>query len=120
LGFFGKLAGVTVFEPIALRSLRASPAEDESRLYELYAAVRAEELGMQGWEPELRARVLRQQCDAQRHGYRERYPNASRSCPVSVQWGEETLTLPLFPGLSDEEQAYVIRTVRERVYPLIQ
>ncbi len=52
--------------------------------------------------------------------YRRRYPNASRACPVSVQWGEETLTLPLFPGLSDEEQAYVIRTVRERVYPLIQ
>lgn len=52
--------------------------------------------------------------------YRERYPEASEACPVSVQWGNETLSLPLFPGLTRAEQDHVIRTVQEMVYPLAQ
>jgi ribosomal protein S18 acetylase RimI-like enzyme len=49
-------------------------ADDEGVLFELYVAVRSEELGMQGWSDEMRDRVLRTQFDAQRRGYRDQYP----------------------------------------------
>jgi GNAT superfamily N-acetyltransferase len=45
-------------------------------LYELHAAIRAEELGLQGCDPALRVRILRQQFDAQRQSYRENFPGA--------------------------------------------
>lgn len=51
--------------------------------------------------------------------YHERYPQASSACPVSVKWGTETLSLPLFPGLQQVEQDHVIRIVEEKIYPLI-
>jgi ribosomal protein S18 acetylase RimI-like enzyme len=49
---------------------------DEATLFQLYTAVRAEELGMQAWDPELRALILRFQFEAQRRGYREQFPAA--------------------------------------------
>jgi ribosomal protein S18 acetylase RimI-like enzyme len=49
---------------------------DEATLFQLYTAVRAEELGMQAWDPELRAQILRFQFEAQRRGYREQFPAA--------------------------------------------
>lgn len=52
--------------------------------------------------------------------YHNRYPHAGATCPVSRQWGEETISLPLFPGLTDDEQNYVIETVRDRVYALAE
>lgn len=50
--------------------------------------------------------------------YSNRYPAAGDSCPASRLWGEETISLPLFPGLTMAEQDYVVRTVHEKVYPL--
>lgn len=35
--------------------------------------------------------------------------------PIARDWGEGTLSLPLFPGLADREQNYVIETVAEAV-----
>jgi ribosomal protein S18 acetylase RimI-like enzyme len=49
---------------------------EEVALFRLYTAVRAEELGMQDWEPELRHQMLRLQFEAQRRGYREQFPAA--------------------------------------------
>jgi ribosomal protein S18 acetylase RimI-like enzyme len=49
---------------------------DEVALFELYTAVRAEELGMWGWDAELRNQMLRFQFEAQRRGYREQFPGA--------------------------------------------
>lgn len=63
--------GVIVSDRITLQDLRPG---DEPRLFELYMAVRSEELGMQGWPEEMRNRVLRTQFDAQRRGYREQFP----------------------------------------------
>jgi dTDP-4-amino-4,6-dideoxygalactose transaminase len=40
--------------------------------------------------------------------------------PVAYKWGEETLSLPLFPGLTGPEQDYVIQSVIERIYPMIE
>ena len=50
--------------------------------------------------------------------YRGRYPEAGDRCPVARKWGEETLSLPLFPGLTDAEQDYVIAAVIRDVYPM--
>jgi dTDP-4-amino-4,6-dideoxygalactose transaminase len=38
--------------------------------------------------------------------------------PVARRWGEETISLPLFPGMTRAEQDHVIATVRRAVYPL--
>ncbi len=51
--------------------------------------------------------------------YKRCFPAASTACPVARRWGEETLCLPLYPGIRDEEQDYVIETVRRAVYPLV-
>lgn len=51
--------------------------------------------------------------------YKTRYPYAVDNCPVAQCWGSQTLTLPLFPGLSRAEQDYVIETVKSKVYPLL-
>ena len=32
--------------------------------------------------------------------YKQRYPTAGAAVRTSSQWGEETLSLPLFPGLT--------------------
>jgi UDP-4-amino-4-deoxy-L-arabinose-oxoglutarate aminotransferase len=52
--------------------------------------------------------------------YNKRYPETAGAFPVASQWGQETLTLPLFPGMTPEEQNYVIETVRRHIYPLVQ
>jgi len=59
-------------ETLTLETVRA----DEAALFEFYAQVRSEELGMQGWDPELRNQVLRFQFEAQRRGHREQSPEA--------------------------------------------
>ncbi len=38
--------------------------------------------------------------------------------PVARLWGEQTISLPLFPGLTEEEQHHVASMVIEKVYPL--
>lgn len=50
--------------------------------------------------------------------YSRRYPSASTNCPNACLWGEQTLTLPMYPSLLREEQDYVIKVVHEQVYPL--
>ena len=63
--------GLGQSDGVALQDLRPG---DEPLLFELYVAVRSEELGMQDWPDEMRDRVLRTQFDAQRRGYRDQYP----------------------------------------------
>jgi dTDP-4-amino-4,6-dideoxygalactose transaminase len=42
-----------------------------------------------------------------------------QSFPHSTGWGEGTLTLPLFPGLTEVEQDYVCGVVIEEIVPLL-
>jgi ribosomal protein S18 acetylase RimI-like enzyme len=49
---------------------------DEAALFALFSGVRAGELAMDGWDAALRATVLRQQFQAQRHAHRTQYPAA--------------------------------------------
>lgn len=50
--------------------------------------------------------------------YRTRYGDLTAQYPVSHAWGLSTLTLPLYPGLTAEEQDHIIGTVKRSVYPL--
>jgi dTDP-4-amino-4,6-dideoxygalactose transaminase len=50
--------------------------------------------------------------------YRARYGFKAGQFPISEAWGAGTISLPLYPSLSDDEQRYVIDAVREHVYPL--
>jgi ribosomal protein S18 acetylase RimI-like enzyme len=50
--------------------------DGEAALFQLFAAVRCEELMMEQWEPALRNQMLRLQFEAQRRGCREQFPGA--------------------------------------------
>src|SRR4029077_17681568 len=52
--------------------------------------------------------------------YRQKYGYTAGDFPVSYDWGEVTITLPLFPSLTAEEQDYVIANVLDVVVPMIQ
>ncbi len=52
--------------------------------------------------------------------YRAKYPAAVAACPVAMQWGAETLSLPLYPELPEAEQDWVIETLRDKVVPLLK
>lgn len=60
-------------ETLAFQDVRP---DDEAAFFQLFAAVRAEELRMEGWDPEVRNQTLRLQFEAQRRGYRQQYPSA--------------------------------------------
>jgi dTDP-4-amino-4,6-dideoxygalactose transaminase len=51
--------------------------------------------------------------------YREKYGYSADEFPVSYEWGEGTISLPLFPSLTAEEQDYVIATVNQLIVPMI-
>ena len=51
--------------------------------------------------------------------YSAKYGYGRESFPVSYDWGMGTISLPLFPELSDEQQQYVISTVLEKTQLLM-
>jgi UDP-4-amino-4-deoxy-L-arabinose-oxoglutarate aminotransferase len=52
--------------------------------------------------------------------YREKHGYAADDFPVSFEWGEGTITLPLFPSMTRAEQDYVITAVHDVVVPLVK
>lgn len=52
--------------------------------------------------------------------YRAKYGYGPSDYPVSYEWGEGTLSLPLFPGLGEDNQGYIIAAVREAVVPMVE
>ena len=50
--------------------------------------------------------------------YREKYGCDPDEFPVSYEWGEGEITLPMFPSLQREEQDYVIAVVRDKICQL--
>ncbi len=52
--------------------------------------------------------------------YRQKYGYTPEDFPVSYEWGEGTITLPLFPSLTREEQDFVIGAVLGSVVPMAQ
>ena len=49
--------------------------------------------------------------------YRERYGYTPEMHPVAFAWGQETLTLPLYPGMSADDQQHVIDVLLKEVAP---
>ena len=50
--------------------------------------------------------------------YARKYGYTAADFPVSYEWGEGEITLPLFPSMTRAEQDYVIEVVRNKVAPL--
>ena len=51
--------------------------------------------------------------------YKSKYGFLGTEFPSSLNWGEGTLSIPLFPGMTDSEQEYVIEVLLNKVQPLI-
>jgi UDP-4-amino-4-deoxy-L-arabinose-oxoglutarate aminotransferase len=51
--------------------------------------------------------------------YRRKYGYTADDFPVSYEWGQGTISLPLFPSLTTEEQDHVIATIRDVILPMI-
>ena len=51
--------------------------------------------------------------------YHARYPDAAAQFPVAMRWGDETLSLPLYPTLPETQQDHVIRVLIDEIAPLI-
>lgn len=47
--------------------------------------------------------------------YREKYGYGPGDFPVSYKWGEGTISLPLYPGLPEKAQSYVIDTFKREL-----
>lgn len=65
---------------------------------------------------ELRERGVGVQCHylpVYRHPYYRALGYADGLCPVAEEFSRREISLPLFPAMTEEEQEYVIRTVRE-------
>jgi len=52
--------------------------------------------------------------------YREKYGHGPESFPVSYEWGQGEITIPMFPGLTREEQDHVIETVLQQIVPMVE
>ena len=52
--------------------------------------------------------------------YREKYGFAPNAYPVSETWGAGTISLPLFPSLTKDEQGHVVDTVLNQIVPMIE
>lgn len=55
---------------------RTVGGQDEAVLFELFSAVRVEELAMEQWDPAMRDQILRLQFAGQRRGYRGQFPES--------------------------------------------
>jgi UDP-4-amino-4-deoxy-L-arabinose-oxoglutarate aminotransferase len=51
--------------------------------------------------------------------YQEKYSFDGSEFPVSQAWGEGTISIPLFPGMTHDEQSYVIDVLLNKIEPLI-
>jgi UDP-4-amino-4-deoxy-L-arabinose-oxoglutarate aminotransferase len=47
--------------------------------------------------------------------YKNKYRINEEDFPMSKFWGEGTLSIPLFPGMTEDEQSYVITILLEKI-----
>jgi UDP-4-amino-4-deoxy-L-arabinose-oxoglutarate aminotransferase len=47
--------------------------------------------------------------------YKKKYGFSDTDFPVSQEWGSGTLSIPLFPGITDAEQKFVITVLLENI-----
>jgi UDP-4-amino-4-deoxy-L-arabinose-oxoglutarate aminotransferase len=51
--------------------------------------------------------------------YSNKYGFTGQEQPISKSWGEGTISIPLFPGMRDEEQDYVIDVLVNKIDKMI-
>ena len=51
--------------------------------------------------------------------YSNKYSFSGQECPVSKSWGDGTLSIPLFHGMRDEEQDYVVDVLINKIDKMI-
>jgi UDP-4-amino-4-deoxy-L-arabinose-oxoglutarate aminotransferase len=51
--------------------------------------------------------------------YKNKYKLSRNDFEVSEEWGEGTLTIPLFESIKEEEQEYVIDILINEISPMI-
>jgi UDP-4-amino-4-deoxy-L-arabinose-oxoglutarate aminotransferase len=51
--------------------------------------------------------------------YSNKYGFTGQEYPISKSWGDGTLSIPLFPGMKDEEQDYVIDVLINKIDEMI-
>ncbi len=51
--------------------------------------------------------------------YKNKFSFQSGMFPISEKWGEGTLSIPLFPGLESSEIDYVLKSLVEKIDPLL-
>ena len=51
--------------------------------------------------------------------YKKKYNIKNEIFANSYQWGEETLSLPLFPSMSQSEQEYVVKILLDKIEPMV-
>jgi UDP-4-amino-4-deoxy-L-arabinose-oxoglutarate aminotransferase len=51
--------------------------------------------------------------------YSNKYGFTGQEHPISKSWGDGTLSIPLFPGMTDEEQDYVIDVLINKINKMI-
>ena len=47
--------------------------------------------------------------------YKKKYGFSDTDFPVSQEWGSGTLSIPLFPGITEAEQKFVITVLLEKI-----
>ena len=52
--------------------------------------------------------------------YQNKYKIDPQSIANSIEWGNETISLPFYPSLSQEEQNFVVKVLLEEVQPMIE
>ena len=52
--------------------------------------------------------------------YGARYPDAGTTCPVSMEWGRQTITLPFYPEMPMDQQDHVIKILNRDVAPFLE
>ena len=51
--------------------------------------------------------------------YKQKYNIKNELFINSYKWGEETLSLPLFPSISQIEQEYVVKILLDKIEPMV-
>jgi len=52
--------------------------------------------------------------------YQNKYKIDPQFIANSIEWGNETISLPFYPSLSQEEQNFVVKVLLEEVQPMIE
>ena len=84
-------------------TLRPETPDDETLLRRLYASTREEEFALTGWDEAQRTTFLDMQFTAQRHSYRQQFPDAER---LVIERGGEAIGR-LYVDRSNDEMRIV-------------